>query len=245
MIDVGQGDALLFHSNNHTMLLDTGGLSYDATHTLYHQKIKPLLESLGIRHLDVLTLSHGDYDHVGEALSLLQDFSVSHVYFNGNAFSNLEEEIREFLLQQKIPFSILERNDSFSIGDFSFTTLSSSGSSENASSIVLFGTCRGNSFLLMGDASSETEREVMHHYSFPPLLFLKVGHHGSDTSSSSSFIHSLDIQYSLISVGHRYGLPKEEVLEVLKDSQIYRTDWDGSIEIRFYGHRYQIQTYAK
>lgn len=245
MIDVGQGDCLLFHSENHTMLLDTGGLVYEENHSLYYETIKPLLESLGIRRLDALVLSHGDYDHVGEALLLIQDFPISQVYFNTNAFSPLEEEIRLSLDKEKIPYRSLDQKETFSIGKFSFTSLHALNASENASSTVLFGHYQAYSFLLMGDATIETEAYLMNHYTFPPLLFLKVGHHGSNTSSSSSFIHSLDIQYALISVGrkNRYGHPSQEVLDTLSENPIFRTDLDGSVKITFWKNHYRLTTF--
>lgn len=96
----------------------------------------------------------------------------------------------------------------------------------------------------MGDASVEREKDILEKYNLSNIDFLKVGHHGSNTSSSESFINSINPKYSLISVGknNRYGHPKGSVLDTLKNSTIYRTDLDGSIKIKLNKNGYKIRT---
>ena len=96
----------------------------------------------------------------------------------------------------------------------------------------------------MGDAGVEKEKDILVKYNFKDIDFLKIGHHGSNTSSSEYFINEINPKYSLISVGknNRYGHPKKEVLEILKNSRIYRTDLDGSIEIKLNKNGYKIRT---
>lgn len=96
----------------------------------------------------------------------------------------------------------------------------------------------------MGDAGIEKENDILAKYNLKNIDFLKVGHHGSNTSSSEEFIKSINPKYSLISVGknNRYGHPKGEVLEALKGSKIYRTDIKGSIEIKLNKKGYKIKT---
>ena len=96
----------------------------------------------------------------------------------------------------------------------------------------------------MGDAGIEKENDILAKYNLKNIDFLKVGHHGSNTSSSEEFIKSINPKYSLISVGknNRYGHPKGEVLEALKGSKIYRTDIKGSIEIKLTKKGYKIKT---
>ena len=95
----------------------------------------------------------------------------------------------------------------------------------------------------MGDSSFVVEDYLLEEYNLKDITFLKVGHHGSDTSSSREFIDSINPANALISVGknNRYGHPKDSVLDTLKNSNIYRTDLDGSIEIKFYKKRYKIK----
>ena len=85
--------------------------------------------------------------------------------------------------------------------------------------------------MFMGDASSTTEKEILDKYNISNIDVLKVGHHGSKTSSSEEFIKEMNPKYSIISIGrnNRYGHPNKEVLNTLEDSKIYRTDQDGSI----------------
>ena len=96
----------------------------------------------------------------------------------------------------------------------------------------------------MGDAGIKREKDILEKYNIEDINFLKVGHHGSKTSSSEEFINEINPKYSIISVGknNRYGHPNKEVLENLKESKIYRTDEDGSIEIKLNKNGYKIRT---
>ena len=95
----------------------------------------------------------------------------------------------------------------------------------------------------MGDASKKRESDILVNYNLQNIDFLKVGHHGSNTSSSKEFISKISPKYSLISVGkdNRYGHPKDSVLDILKDTKIYRTDINGSIEIQLKKNKYKIR----
>ena len=94
----------------------------------------------------------------------------------------------------------------------------------------------------MGDAGIEREKEILKKYNLDNVDFLKVGHHGSDTSSSKEFINSIKPKYSIISVGknNRYGHPKKVVLDALNESTVFRTDLNGSIEIKLSKNGYKI-----
>ena len=96
----------------------------------------------------------------------------------------------------------------------------------------------------MGDVSSTTEREILNKYNLPDIDVLKVGHHGSKTSSSVKFINDINPKYSIISVGknNRYGHPNKEVLENLNNSKIYRTDINGSIMFKIKNNKLKIET---
>ena len=98
--------------------------------------------------------------------------------------------------------------------------------------------------MFMGDASSTTEKEILNKYNLPDIDVLKVGHHGSKTSSSKELINEIKPNYSIISVGknNRYGHPNKEVLDNLEDSKIYRTDQDGSIIFKIKNNKLKIET---
>ena len=98
--------------------------------------------------------------------------------------------------------------------------------------------------MFMGDASVTTEKEILNKYNIPDIDVLKVGHHGSKTSSDAEFIDEINPKYSIISVGknNRYGHPNKEVLNNLENSKIYRTDENGSIMFKIKKNKLQIET---
>ena len=115
---------------------------------------------------------------------------------------------------------------------------------ENDNSSVIYLKFNNYKFLFMGDAGIEKEKDILDKYNISDIDVLKVGHHGSNTSSSKEFISKVKPKYSLISVGknNRYGHPKEEVLNTLKSSKIYRTDLDGSIMFKIKNNKLKIET---
>ena len=111
---------------------------------------------------------------------------------------------------------------------------------ENDSSSVIYLNYNDYKFLFMGDAEVWKEKDILDKYNLSDIDSLKVGHHGSNTSSSENFIKSINPKYSLISVGenNRYGHPKDSVLNILRNSKIYRTDIDGSIMFKIKNNEY-------
>ena len=99
-------------------------------------------------------------------------------------------------------------------------------------------------FLFMGDAGVEVEEDLIEKYNIPDIDVLKVGHHGSKTSSGKEFIDEINSKYSIISVGknNRYGHPNKEVLNTLENSKIYRTDQNGSIIYKIRNNELYINT---
>ena len=117
---------------------------------------------------------------------------------------------------------------------------------ENDNSNVIYTELDGYKFMFMGDAGIEKEKDILDKYNLSNIDVLKVGHHGSSTSSSKNFINSIKPKYILINVGenNRYGHPKTSVLNILNKSKIYRTDIDGSIEIKVNKYGYKIKSCA-
>ena len=105
---------------------------------------------------------------------------------------------------------------------------------ENDNSNVIYTELNGYKFMFMGDASKLKEEDIIKKYKLTKIDFLKVGHHGSKTSSSKEFISKINPKYSIISVGrkNKYSHPNKEILKVLKDSNVYRTDTLGTIEVK-------------
>ena len=244
MIDVGQGDSILFVSNNKSMLLDTGGsINSSLDKWSVGDDLVTFLRSKGIRRIDTILISHGDMDHIGEYFKIVKYFKVDNVYLNSNQLNSIEKRVVTDSLNNNINITKLKKGDNISLGNFNFLVINSSFTDENDASTVLFGMISSSKLLLMGDASVRSEQDIISSYNLPKIDILKVGHHGSNTSSSKKFINEINPKYSLISVGenNRYGHPKKSVLS---NSEIYRTDLDGNIEIEFNNKGYNIRAYS-
>ena len=243
IFDVKQGDSILIHLDNKNILIDTGGIiSYDNKRNFKIEKtIIPYLKSEAIRKIDYLILSHGDYDHMGEAINLVNSFKVEKVIFNCGPYNDLERELIKVLDKKNIKYySCISRID-----DLYFLN-TKEYDNENDNSNVIYTELNGYKFMFMGDASTTTEEEILDKYNLPNIDVLKVGHHGSKTSSGKEFINEINPKYSVISVGknNRYGHPNKEVLDNLEDSKIYRTDQDGSIMFKIKNNKLKIETCA-
>lgn len=185
----------------------------------------------------------GDLDHMGESISLVNQFQVDQVILNCGEYNDLEKKLQKVLKQKNVPYNQCVKELRMNAYALQFLNTKIYENENDNSSVVYF-SYQGVQFLLMGDAGIGKEKDILNRYDLEGIDFLKVGHHGSSSSSSKEFIHQIQPRYSLISVGknNRYGHPKESVLDILKNSKIYRTDLDGSIEIQIHRRGYQIET---
>ncbi len=249
VLDVGQGDSSIFFSNGKTMIVDTGGIATYIKEkwqqrrnktSIVKNKTIPYLKSLGIKKIDYLVLTHGDYDHLGESLNLIDKIEVDKIYINEGRINYLES-----LISKKHKIEKLKQDETFKVGDFEIYSLNKDLKEENDSSLVLYIKNQNTKILMMGDATEKSEKEILKTYDLNKIDILKVGHHGSDTSSSKEFISTIEPKDSLISVGkdNKYGHPKRSVLKTLSKSNIYRTDKNGSIIVKLNKNGYKIKTY--
>lgn len=241
-LDVGQGDSsVIILPFGKTILIDTGGL-YLSGYNISKNKTVPYLNSLGISKIDLLILTHGDYDHIGDTINLLNEIKVDEVLFNNDSFNDTENKIIKILDKKNVRYS--KNSDDFrKIRNLYFLN-TKMYDNENDNSTVVYFTYENFSFLFTGDASKEREEDIMENYNIKDIYFLKVGHHGSKTSTGSSFIKNINPKYSIISVGenNRYGHPNKNTLKNLKDTTIFRTDLNGSIKIKLKKNKYEIKT---
>ena len=189
---------------------------------------------------------HGDNDHIGESINIVNNFRIGKVVLNCGPFNNLEKKLIKVLDKNNIEYTSCINN--IDLGNNKMYFLNTRiYNNENDNSQVSYIKINNYKFMFMGDASSITEYNILNKYNIGQIDFLKVGHHGSDTSSSKNFINRIKPKYSLISVGenNKYGHPKQVVLNTLKNTKIYRTDEDGSIEIRLNNNGYKIITYKQ
>ena len=238
-LDVGQGDSLLIYSKHKVILIDTGG---NDNVKVSDNTIK-FLKSTGKSKINYLVLTHGDYDHMGEAISLVENFRVEKVIFNCGSYNELEKNLIKVLDKKKIKYYSCIKELNIDKNKLYFLQ-TKEYDNENDFSNVIYTKLDGYKFMFMGDASSTTEEEILEKYNLQDIDVLKVGHHGSKTSSSKKFIDEIEPKYSIISVGknNRYGHPNNEVLNNIKDSKIYRTDLDGSIMFKIKNDKFKIET---
>ena len=242
-LDVGQGDSILVVTPhlNKTILIDTGGIvSFNENYksNIVKNKTIPFFRRIGINKVDYLFLTHGDYDHAGEANELLSNFCVKKVFINKGNINNIEKKInnKEVL-----------RLKNFVIDNIKVNSLNNNVfNNENDDSTILLFNIYDYKFLFMGDASIKTEEYLLNNYILPNVDILKVGHHGSYTSTSTDFINVIKPKYSVISVGENnmYKHPNKSVLDILDNTKLFRTDVDGTIEVKISKKGYKIKTYA-
>lgn len=244
-LDVGQGDMSVIKYKNECIVIDTGPSNvYKSTYKITDNHIK-FLHSIGVNNIDLLIISHGDNDHIGNANYLVNNFRVKNVSFNSGDYNELEIGLIKLLKDKKINY--FKDNEIKYSNKINYLYLNTKVyDNENDNSSVVYLKIYKYNFLFMGDASIEKEKDILNKYDISNIDFLKVGHHGSNTSTSKEFINRIKVKYSLISVGknNRYGHPKESVIDTLKSSKIYRTDEDGSIEIKIKSDGYSIETYS-
>ncbi len=242
MIDVRQGDSILLEIKDKSILIDTGGDMF-SDYNMAKNKLIPYFKSLGIKKINYLILTHGDYDHMGEAINLVENFKVEKVIFNCGEFNELEQELIKVLDKKKIPYYScvkelnVDNNKLYSLNNKDY-------GNENDNSSVIYTKLNNHKFLFMGDAGVGVEEDLIEKYNLQDIDVLKVGHHGSKTSSGKEFINEINPKYSIISVGknNRYGHPNKEVLNNLSDSKIYRTDQNGSVMFKIKNNKLKIET---
>lgn len=211
-INVGQGDATLIRKKETTILIDTGGLKYL---DIAKESLIPFFKKKQIYNIDALITTHDDFDHNGGVTSLIENFKIKSLYIN-------------------IKFNELIVGD---ITLYNLNRYESLWSEDNDSSLVLYFNISNKDFLVMGDAPIKIEKEIINNNKKFNVDVLRVGHHGSKTSTSDEFIKFISPDVAIISVGKNYyGHPNNDVIKILKQNNvtIRRTDKEGSITYFLY-----------
>ena len=240
MFEVGEADCHLikYPYNKNTILIDTGKNEYKIKN-----EVIPYLKSIGIKKIDYLIITHGDLDHMGEGINLVNNFKVEKVIFNCGPYNDLEQELIKVLDKKKIKYYSCIKELNIDNNKLYFLQ-TKEYDNENDNSNVIYSELNVYKFMFMGDAGIDKEKDILDKYNLSNVDVLKVGHHGSKTSSSKEFINVINPKYSIISIGknNRYGHPNKEVLNNLSDSKIYRTDQDGSIMFKIKNTKLKIET---
>ena len=229
--DVGQADSILVQSAGVNMLIDAGTNNMGNT-------VVQNLKDLGITKIDYLVGTHPHEDHIGGMDDVINNFEIGTIYMpkvqtNTKTF----EDVLDAISNKGLTITTPEVGYVFEAGNTKCEVMcAGTGTTEensnlNLSSIVIRMVYGEESFLFMGDAEEKNESSRQ----WPQTTVLKVGHHGSDTSSSESFLNQVKPEISVISVGinNTYGHPKKITLDKLNalETSIYRTDQNGTITI--------------
>ena len=244
-LDVGQGDSALFFYEGKTILVDAG--EYEMG-----DRVVGELLSRGVTRIDLLVATHPHSDHIGGMQTVIETFPVGKVLDTGLPHpSPAYEHFLETIEQRRIPYLVAEQGQTVDIDpSLRIVVLSppkdQSADDLNANSIVLRISYGVIDFLMTGDLGKEEEDALIQTGYTIEAEILKVGHHGSSSSTSPAFLARVRPETAVISVGedNPYGHPHTETMALLEKSGVvvYRTDRDGTILVRSDGMSYFVKT---
>ena len=253
-INVGEGDCILIEAPNKINILIDGGGTPQSDFDVGSKIVIPYLRRKGINEIDLLILTHPHLDHLEGLLPILRELKVDAVLDSG--FICDVSEYREFISiikEKNIPYYqsksgdnyIFSKNMEMLILNPPHTSNLDCDSDFNNHSIVVKLYYKNSNFLFTGDIEREAENRLLIWQKILNSDVLKLGHHGSSTSTTLEFLDKVDPSIAVITVGkNHFGHPSQKVIERLEDKniQIYRTDEDGTVIIRTNGQEYWIRT---
>ncbi len=236
-LDVGQGDSILLELNEKYMLID-GGTRKSGEDVIYY------LEKFNVDKLDILVATHPHEDHIGGLPLVMERYPVNKVYIGeGETDTEIYEEF--LVLASKCNTEIISAGHRFKFGDAHITTIAPNSpkyKEPNNYSLCLRLEYGSTSYLFMGDAEKMSEKEILQAGFNVNADCIKVGHHGSASSSSDEFLRAVSPDISVISAGiNSYNLPNSDTVEKLSlISEVYRTDFDGLITVSSDGAELEV-----
>ena len=237
---VGAASLILINDNNEYSLIDAGN-NEDG------EKLVKYFKDLGITKFKYVFGTHAHEDHIGGMDNIIENFQIEHFYMpDAITTTRTFEEVLDALEEKNIAFETPEEDENLTFSDTNFKVLHVGKDKKdlNDTSIVLKLTYKNTSYLFMGDATSSVEKDILDKDIKSDVL--KVGHHGSQYSSTISFLKKVSPKYAVIEVGknNSYNHPKEVTLKKLEDlgTKIYRTDEDGTIILTSDGENMSFET---
>jgi competence protein ComEC len=255
-VDVGQGDAALIRfPHGFSMTVDAGGLSAASSFDIGDRVVAPVLRQFGLRHIDVLALTHGDGDHIGGASALLTEFRPRDVWegIPVPPFQPLQN-LRASAALAGSRWTTVQTSDRIAVDDVQVIVRHPDlpdwerQKVRNDDSIVLEILWRDVSIVMTGDIGRDVERAIQPQFSPSRLRIVKVPHHGSLTSSSEAFVRTLSPRVAVVSVGRSnlFGHPAPAVLERYRSvgAEVFRTDQDGAVTVDTDGYFLNVRTFT-
>lgn len=231
--DVGQGDSSVLISpyQKEVIMIDTGGnIKYKVS-----DNVILYLKSISITKIDIVVLTHGDYDHVGEIFNIYNKMNIKNIIINNNELNDIEKEIvnLNINLTKEINTKYFKANNLNKV----------IYKDENTSSLVFLFNLYNNNFLFTGDIPIK-ETKIILNDNFITTNYLKISHHGSKHNTDEEIIKILQPKYAIISAGRNniYNHPSNEIINILKNNNvIYYTTQEGSIIIKIWKHKTRIR----
>lgn len=242
-VDVGQGDCEIVQFPDGRNIIIDGGTNETSS------ELVNAIKSYGIKRFDYVVATHPHEDHIGGLDDVIESFEIGNVYLpdtssSSMSFKNLVESISQSGAKVNRAYAGVTMIDETDIRAEFLAPVNNYYEDENNYSSVLKLTYKGFSFLFTGDAETISEYDMIENGAYLKSDVLKVGHHGSTTSTSNQFLRAVNPAVAVISVGHdnSYGHPHREILERLSDLKLYRTDLNGTVTVFCDGESLSVST---
>ena len=246
--DVQNADCFLVKTpQNKYFIIDTGRAGYKGSKAQANSIIIKYLKDRGIKNIEALIITHFDNDHSGGAVDIMNNLNIKQVYIN--SFSdktmtsvNIYKTIKELQIPVKLPTN---NTDIYQENDFQLRTYFANSEEDNEKSIITLLSYKDFDMLFTGDAGikafNKLKKDIPHN-----IEILKVGHHGGPHVVNSEMLNHLGTKVSIISTGpNAFGHPNRGTLDILRKTDIYRTDLNNSIKISSDGKTYTIYTFDR
>lgn len=246
--DVQNADCFLIKTpRNKYFIIDTGRAGYKGSKAQANSIIIKYLKDRGIKNIEGMIITHFDNDHSGGAVDIMKNLNVKQVYINSFEDKSMTStNIYKTLKELKIPSQIPNNNKSiYSENSLNMQTYLAEAEEDNEKSIITLLSYKDFDMLFTGDAGTDAfnqlKKDIPHN-----IEVLKVGHHGGPHVVSSEMLNHLNTKVSVISTGpNAFGHPNKGTLDILRKTDIYRTDRHNSIKIISDGQRYTMYTFNK